>query len=133
VSLLVIITWSLGKARNRMLWQDQVQKYSIKLWLQPLVDLYDSNSSLKNWVLGLFHKWCWFAIIWMPCISSHSIFHEKAKHIEIDRQFIREEILSEDITTSFVNSNDQLEAFTESFRGPQIDHKTSLRRSIEFL
>ena len=56
-------------------------------------------------------------------IASNLVFHEKMKHIEIDCHFICEKILSEIITTSFVNSNDQLvDVFTKSLRGPRIKY-----------
>jgi hypothetical protein len=42
---------------------------------------------------------------------------------EIDCHFIREKILSPQIVTSFVNSNDQLaDIFTKSLRGPRISY-----------
>ena len=54
-------------------------------------------------------------------IASNPIFHERAKHIQVDRHFIREKITLGCMTTSFVNSNDQLEnIFTKSLRGPRI-------------
>ena len=56
-------------------------------------------------------------------ISSNPVFHERTKHIEVDCHFIREKIASGCISTSFVNSNDQLEdIFTKSLRGPRIKY-----------
>ena len=56
-------------------------------------------------------------------ISSNLVFHEMTKHIEVDCHFIRENIASGCMTTSFVNSNDQLaNIITMSLIGPRIKY-----------
>jgi len=54
-------------------------------------------------------------------IASNPMFHERIKHIEIDCHFVREKLLSKEISTEFVNSNDQLaDIWTKFVRGPRI-------------
>ena len=54
-------------------------------------------------------------------MASNPVFHEKTKHIEMDCHFIREKIVSGCMTTSFVNSRDQLaNIFTKPLQGPRV-------------
>ena len=56
-------------------------------------------------------------------IASNLVFHERTKHIEVNCHFIREKIASVCMTTSFVNSSDQLtDIFTKSPRFKDLVH-----------
>ena len=55
--------------------------------------------------------------------ASNLVFHERTKHIELECHFIREKNTSGCMTTSFVNSSDQLaDVFTKSLRGYRIKY-----------
>ncbi|RDX96421.1 hypothetical protein CR513_20926, partial [Mucuna pruriens] len=54
-------------------------------------------------------------------IAFNPVFHERTKHIEIDCHFVQEKLLAKEISTEFVNSNNQFaDIFTKSLRRPQI-------------
>ena len=59
----LVITWSLGRIRNKVLWQDLVQKQNIELWPRLLVTLFDLISYLKNYNLEKSLKWNLYVII----------------------------------------------------------------------
>ncbi len=56
-------------------------------------------------------------------ITSNLVFHERTKHMKVDCHFIRQKIELGCITTSFINSSDQLEdILTKSLQGAPIEY-----------
>ena len=76
-----IITWSLGKVRNKVLWRDLVHKKNIELWSRLLVSLFVLNSYLKNCKLEKSIKWYLYLIIRLLFILVEIQFFMKGPNI----------------------------------------------------
>lgn len=61
-----------------------------------------------------------------PSDTSHCIqsgFHKRTKHIKMDCHYVIDNVLSGEITTKFIKSEDQLvDMFTKSFKGPRVNY-----------
>ena len=56
-------------------------------------------------------------------IASNLVFHERINYFEIDCHFVSENVLSWDIVTTYVGSNDQLtDLLIKSLRGARVNY-----------
>ena len=103
--------WSHDEARNRMWLQGAVPRQNIGLWLKRILEemrmpvnmpmkLYCDNKATIS-------------------ISQNSVQHDRTKHIEIDRHFIKEKIDSGAICMPFVPTTQQIaDIFTKGLFRP---------------
>jgi len=90
-----------------------MQKLNTDLWLWSLVNLCGLNNSFKSLNFAKLSRW--------NCIAFSLVLHERFKHIEINCPFIREKLLSKELRTGFINSDDQLaNILTKYLREPRI-------------
>lgn len=113
---------SRGKVKSKMLLQGPVHKLNTELWAMAMATATCEVICIKQLLQELK-----FGDIQMKlCCDNQSalhiapnlVFHERNKHIDIDCHFVREKILSREIVTECVSSNDQVaDIFTKPLRG----------------
>jgi len=76
-----VVTRSLGRARNKVLWKDLVQKKNIELWPQPLLNLFGLSSFLDSYNLEMSRKLHLYVSIRLLFILVLILFFMRGPHI----------------------------------------------------
>ena len=84
-------------------------------WLKGLL------ASLGVLHSGLMHLYCDSQAAMH--IAANPVFHERTKHIEVDCHFVRDEVQSGNVTTTYVRSSEQLaDIFTKALGRQQFEY-----------
>jgi len=70
----LVVTWFLGKARNKVLWRNLLQKQSIELWPQPLVNLFSLSNCSESYNFEMSLKLHLYVIIKSHFMSVLTLF-----------------------------------------------------------
>lgn len=118
---------SRGKVKSKMLLQGPVHKLNTELSAMAMA----TATCEVIWIKQLLQEFKFGDIQMKLCcdnqsalhIASNLVFHERNKHIDIDCHFVREKILSREIVTECVSSNDQVaDIFTKPLRGHRVHY-----------
>ena len=115
---------------NIISWKSKKQQVVVRSSAEAEYRAMASVTSELVWIKQLLQelKFCEIQPMKLYCdnqaaihIASNPVFHERTKHIEIDCHFVREKLMSKEISTEFVSSSDQIaDILTKSLRGPRI-------------
>ena len=116
------VTWSLRKARNKVLWQGIVQKQNIEPWLQPFVSLFDLSSCSKSYSLETLIKWHLYVTIKLLFITLRGlnklrlivIPFEKRLCLETSRLSLLTQVISYQIFSLNIYGDRELVIFVTS-------------------
>ncbi|WVZ64615.1 hypothetical protein U9M48_014110, partial [Paspalum notatum var. saurae] len=102
IAPLLVVIWSHGEERNKVLWLGPLQKLSSVQWLMVYILLTE---------LRLFRS----KPLMLYCdnkaaidIANNLVQHDRTKHVEIDRHFIKEKLEEGIICLPYVNSASQV-------------------------
>ncbi|KAK3040300.1 hypothetical protein RJ639_028215 [Escallonia herrerae] len=106
-----VVSWSSTESENRVMAQSTCEI----MWIRNLLE----EISLKPPLPAKF--WCDNQAA--RYITSNPVYHERAKHIEVDCHFIRKKIQENLISTSYVKTGEQLgDILTKSLNGTRVEY-----------